>query len=87
MEECHKCGRFEHFNKDCPMHKMDHWEYLNIGGEKEKKRDQVLVKSRRHIAVDFVVKQTLAGWEHCFFSIPIPKMSSQSWEKILKDAG
>ena len=60
------CGSPKHFIKDCPIHKIDYQDYHNTGGDKWRNRDQVLVKSRRQLAADHVIKQALAGWGNSF---------------------
>ncbi|XP_070054811.1 uncharacterized protein [Nicotiana tomentosiformis] len=57
---CHKCGKPEHFIKDCPLHKQDQYKH-NI--DKTTKRNPVPDRrfKRKNVA-DNVVKQALAAW-------------------------
>lgn len=41
---------------------MDYQKYFKSGGDKGKRKDRVLKKSRRKVVVDYAVKQALAVW-------------------------
>lgn len=59
---CHKNFKPSYFIKDCPIHKTKYKDYVNVGGDKEKRKNRVSDKSKRRIVADYVVKQALAAW-------------------------
>lgn len=62
VEVFHKYGKLGYFIKDWHLHKMDYKQYLKSEGDKEKKKDQVLNKSRMKATTDYAVKKALVVW-------------------------
>lgn len=55
-----RCGKSDHFIKDCPVHNMEYKNYMTIEGYKGKRKDRVPDKSKRRVVVNYIVKQALA---------------------------
>lgn len=51
-------GKFNHFIKDFPMHKVEAKECQRTGEEKDIKKDLVIEKEERKVAAHYVVKKT-----------------------------
>ncbi|XP_070012288.1 uncharacterized protein [Nicotiana sylvestris] len=59
---CHKCVKFGHFIKDCPLRKHDHYK---TNTEKATKRNQVPDrKFKRRDAANNMLKQALVDWKN-----------------------
>lgn len=54
-DTCHKFGKFGHYIKDCPIHKIEYKEYKNKFARKEKGKDYVFVKFTKKVEADKLV--------------------------------
>ena len=56
---CFKCGKPDHFIRNCPMHKAENKKCVKSREDKNKSRDQVRDKSNRRGIVHHVVEKAL----------------------------
>lgn len=59
---CHKCGKTEHFIRDCPMHKVEVKTYQRPGGEKVRNREPVPDKKVRKVVAGYIMKKYFDVW-------------------------